>query len=108
MRETWGILYKAGVDVVLNGHDHIYERFAPQDDAGRKDPEHGVREFIAGTGGGGVYKFGNIAPNSEVRDNTTYGVLKFTLSPGRYEWEFIGIPGSRFKDSGTAACTPAH
>jgi hypothetical protein len=108
MRDAWSILYKAGVDIVLNGHDHIYERFAPQDDKGQKDPEHGIREFIVGTGGGGVYNFGRIAPNSEVRDNTTYGVLKLTLSPGRYEWEFVGIPGSRFKDSGTAACTPAR
>jgi 3',5'-cyclic AMP phosphodiesterase CpdA len=107
MREIWSILYKAGADVVLSGHDHIYERFAPQDDKGQKDPEHGIREFIVGTGGGGVYKFGSIAPNSEVRDNTTYGVLKLTLSPGRYAWEFVGVPGSRFKDSGEGMCTPA-
>ena len=50
MREIWSILYKAGADVVLNGHDHIYERFAPQDDKGKPDAEHGIRAFIAGTG----------------------------------------------------------
>jgi|SRR6266496_1885479 len=108
MRDTWSILYKAGVDVVLNGHDHIYERFAPQDDKGKADPEHGIREFIVGVGGGGVYKFGKIAANSEVRDNTTYGVLKLTLSPGRYAWQFVPMPGSRFSDSGTTACSPVR
>jgi hypothetical protein len=107
MRDTWSTLYKAGADVVLNGHDHIYERFAPQDDKGKPDAEHGIREFIVGTGGGGVYKFGKIAANSEVRDNTTYGVLKLTLSPGRYAWEFVPMPGSRFRDAGTATCSPA-
>jgi acid phosphatase type 7 len=106
MRDTWSILYKAGADVVLNGHDHIYERFAPQDDKGKPDAEHGIREFIAGTGGGGVYKFGKIAANSEVHDNSTYGVLKLTLSPGKYAWEFIPMPGSRFTDTGTASCSP--
>ena len=104
MREIWSILYKAGADVVLNGHDHIYERFAPQDDRARVDAEHGVRQFIAGTGGGGVYKMGKIAPNSEVRDNSAYGVLKLTLSPGRYAWEFVPIPGTSFKDEGAASC----
>ena len=104
MREIWSILYKAGADVVLNGHDHIYERFAPQDDKGKRDAEHGIREFIVGTGGGGVYEIGKAAPNSEVRNNTTYGVLKLTLAPGRYAWEFVPIPGGRFRDEGAAAC----
>jgi acid phosphatase type 7 len=89
---------------VLNGHDHIYERFAPQDDKGKADPEHGIRQFIVGVGGGGVYKFGKTAANSEVRDNSTYGVLKLTLGPGRYAWQFVGMPGSRFTDSGTGTC----
>ena len=56
MRDIWSILDKAGADVVLNGHDHIYERFAPQDDNAKLDVEHGIRAFIAGTGGGGVYR----------------------------------------------------
>ena len=104
MKDTWSILYKAGVDVVLNGHDHIYERFAPQDDKGKADPEHGIRQFIVGVGGGGVYKFGKTAANSEVRDNSTYGVLKLTLGPGRYAWQFVAMPGSRFTDTGTGSC----
>jgi acid phosphatase type 7 len=105
MQETWSILYKAGADIVMNGHDHLYERFAPQDDRGKADAG-GIRQFIVGTGGGGVYTFGRISPNSEVRDNSTYGVLKLTLSPGHYAWEFIAMPGSTFKDAGTGTCSP--
>jgi Calcineurin-like phosphoesterase len=104
MRDIWSILYKAGADIVVNGHDHIYERFAPQDDKGKPDASHGIRGFIAGTGGGGVYKIGSIAANSEVRDNSAYGVLKLTLSPGRYAWEFVPIPGARFRDEGAGSC----
>ena len=100
MHYIWSILYKAGADVVLNGHDHIYERFAPQDDKGKPDAEHGIRQFIAGTGGGGVYKLGRIARNSEVHSNSAYGVLKLTLSPGRYAWEFVPIPGARVQGRG--------
>lgn len=106
MHELWSILYRAGADVVMNGHDHVYERFAPQNDKGKPDPA-GIRQFIVGTGGSGVYAFGRIAANSEVRDNSSYGVLKLTLSPGRYAWEFVPTPGSRFRDAGTATCSPA-
>ena len=105
MLETWSILYKAGADIVMNGHDHLYERFAPQDDRGKADAG-GIRQFIVGTGGGGVYKFGRISPNSEARDNTAYGVLKLTLGLGRYAWEFLAMPGSTFKDAGTGTCSP--
>lgn len=108
MRDVWKVLYDAGTDLVLNGHDHLYERFAPQDDKGKADPDRGIREFIVGTGGGGVYKMGPVAKNSEVRDNTAYGILKLTLSPGRYAWEFVPAAGGRFHDSGTATCTPAR
>ncbi len=106
MHALWSILYKGGADVVMNGHDHLYERFAPQDDRGRPDAA-GIRQFIVGTGGGGVYTFGRVAANSEVRNNTTYGVLKLTLSPGRYAWEFVPMSGSQFRDSGSAACSPS-
>jgi hypothetical protein len=105
MMELWSILYKAGADVVMNGHDHLYERFAPQDDRGRP-AAGGIRQFIVGTGGGGVYRFGRVAANSEVRDNTSYGVLKLTLSTGRYAWEFVPTPSSAFRDSGTGTCSP--
>jgi hypothetical protein len=102
----WRVLYDAGADIVMNGHDHLYERFAPQDPYGKADPERGIRQFIVGTGGGGVYKFKRPLPNSEVRDNSTYGVLKLTLGPGRYAWEFVPIAGQTFTDSGTGTCSP--
>ncbi len=67
-------------------------------------PSTASGQFIAGTGGGGVYKFGRIARNSEVHSNTAYGVLKLTLSPGRYAWEFVPIPGASFRDEGMGSC----
>jgi len=106
MREVWRLLYQHGADIVLNGHDHNYERFAPQDDNGKADPAGGIREFIIGTGGGGVYRPKGKQPNSEVWDNSSYGVLKLTLSPGSYAWEFVPIPGMKFRDSGTGTCSP--
>lgn len=108
MKEVWKILYEAGADVVVNSHDHLYERFAPLGLNGKPDPERGIRMFLAGTGGAGVYKLKKIAPNSEAHDNTTYGVLKFTLSKGHYAWEFIPMAGQKFTDSGSAACSPAR
>jgi hypothetical protein len=104
------ILYDYGVDVLVAGHDHIYERFAPQNPAGKAD-QSGIRQFIAGTGGARRFGIGAIKPNSEVRSNTTPGVLKFTLHPRSYDWEFIPISGrrflvlSRFTDNGSASCS---
>jgi hypothetical protein len=86
------------------GHDHVYERFAPQTATGVADPERGIRQFVVGTGGSGLYAFNTPIPNSEVRDNTAYGVIKFTLSPGAYAWRFIPIAGSTFTDSGSGTC----
>jgi hypothetical protein len=107
MRDFWQALYDAGADVVLNGHEHSYERFAPQDPRGRADPGRGIREFVVGTGGGGLYAFGPAQPNSEVRNDNTYGVLRLTLRPTGYDWEFVPIAGSKFTDSGSAACVTA-
>ena len=106
MADVWTVLYEFGVDLVLNGHDHDYERFAPQDPKGKADPGRGIREFVIGTGGGGVYKFETIRPNSEVRDNTSYGVLKLTLAPTSYVWEFLPAVGT-FRDAGEASCIDA-
>ena len=86
MKDTWSIL-QGGRGHRAERARPIYERFAPQDDKGKADPEHGIRQFTVGVGGGGVYKFGKTAANSEVRDNSTYGVLKLTLGPGRYAWQ---------------------
>lgn len=105
MRDIWKILYEAGAEIVVNGHDHLYERFAPQDPDGKADPT-GIRQFTVGTGGGGVYKFKSTQRNSEVRDNSTYGVIKFTLGPGRYTWEFVPMTNQPFTDSGSGTCTP--
>jgi hypothetical protein len=101
----WDLLYAAGAEVVLNAHDHHYERFAAQDPQGQADPKRGLREFIAGTGGRAHYRLpGAPQPNSEVRNADTYGVLKLTLRPGRYDWAFLPVAGQTFTDSGSAAC----
>jgi acid phosphatase type 7 len=104
MLEAWRVLYEFGADVIINGHDHDYERFAPQDPRGQADPKKGIREFVVGTGGGGLYNFRRIRPNSEVRSNRSYGVLKLTLGAAEYAWEFIPGAGEDFRDSGTASC----
>ena len=99
----WQALYDYRADVILNGHDHTYERFAPQNPGGQADP-NGIREFVAGTGGACLYPFPNIQPNSEVRNNTTYGVLKLTLHTTSYDWQFVPIAGQSFTDSGSSNC----
>lgn len=76
MQPLWPLLYEFGVDVVVNGHDHDYERFAPQDSEGKADPQHGIREFVVGTGGAHLRGFETIRANSEARDAMTWGVLK--------------------------------
>jgi Calcineurin-like phosphoesterase len=103
MRDIWTILQQAGADVVVSAHDHLYERFAPQDAGGRADLRRGLREFVAGTGGAHLYGAKAIKPNSEVI-SSTYGVLKLTLKPQSYEWQFVPIPGKSFADFGTAEC----
>jgi hypothetical protein len=101
----WNLLYAAHADVILNGHDHIYERFAPQDPSGNYDPTNGIREFIVGTGGADHTSIATVAANSEVRDTTTYGVLELTLHPTSYDWTFVPDTGSgSFTDSGSASC----
>src|SRR5262249_34028710 len=98
------ILYDAGAELVLNGHEHNYERFAPQTPTGAADPARGIREFVVGTGGSGYYSFGTtFLPNSEVHD-ISHGVLKLGLTPTGYTWEFVPIPGSTFTDSGSGTC----
>jgi hypothetical protein len=97
-------LYNKNADVVLTGHDHIYERFAPQDPNGVLDAAHGIREFVVGTGGANHTSLTTIAANSEVQNAATFGVLKLTLHPGSYDWRFIPEAGSSFTDSGSASC----
>lgn len=104
MRPTWDALYAARADVVLNGHDHDYERFAPQSPGGEADAARGIREFVVGTGGGSHYGIANVQPNSEAHNTDTYGVLKLTLHPDGYDWQFVPQAGETFTDSGTAGC----
>jgi hypothetical protein len=104
VKPLWEALYEAGADVVLSGHEHNYERFAPQDPKGRADPERGIREFVVGTGGKSHYPIVNPIANSEVQNDETYGVLKLTLHPHSYEWEFVPVEGSTFTDSGVGRC----
>lgn len=103
MRDVWRILYEAGADVVLAGDDHDYERFGLQDPEGAADPLRGIRQFVVGTGGAPLYSFQAIQRNSEVRAKA-WGVLKLTLRPGVYDWEFVPIPGESFRDFGTGEC----
>lgn len=105
MRPIWRVLYDAGAELVISGHNHQYERFGPQDADGRADPARGIRQFVAGTGGNpSLYDFDAPQPNSEVRWNGGHGVLKLTLLPGRYEYEFVSVPGETFTDRGSGSC----
>jgi hypothetical protein len=99
--DFWTLLYEAGADVVLSGHDHTYERFAPQDPNGVLDLQRGIRQFVVGTGGANTYQFATIRPNSEVR-LSVLGVLKLTLRAEDYDWSFIAVTGPG--DSGTGTC----
>jgi len=100
----WQALYDANAEVILNGHDHDYERFAPQDPNGNADQKRGIREFVVGTGGKNHREFGIRKANSEVRDNTAFGVLKLTLKTTGYDWKFIPEAGKTFTDSGSGSC----
>jgi 3',5'-cyclic AMP phosphodiesterase CpdA len=102
MRPMFELLYNANADVVLAGHDHLYERFAPQAPDGRTDAARGIREFVVGTGGVPLYQFLSTRPNSEVRINNQHGVLKLTLMTDSYQWELLTRDGIR--DQGTTAC----
>jgi acid phosphatase type 7 len=104
MRPTWGVLYAANADVVINGHDHTYERFAPQRPDGTLDRRRGIREFVVGTGGASHYSFGTIKPNSKVRNADTHGVLKLRLRADSYDWKFVPVAGKTFTDSGSTRC----
>lgn len=101
---AWRVLYEAGVEVVLSGHDHHYERFAPQNPDGEPDPARGIRQWVVGTGGSPTYPLRDVAPGSEVRNNRVRGVLVFRFTPESYEWEFVPITGHRFADRGSARC----
>ena len=104
MQPFWEKLVQYNADLILNGHDHDYERFARQSPTGVADNVSGIREIVVGTGGRALYTLGTLRANSEVFNSTTYGVLKLTLSSGSYSWQFIPIAGQTFTDSGSENC----
>ena len=103
MRAVWRVLYEFGVDLVINGHNHSYERFAPQDPDGNPNSARGIREIVVGTGGAPLTDFPRIRANSEIH-SSTWGVLKLTLRADRYDWQFVPVAGASFSDTGTATC----
>ena len=104
VKSLWQALYEANADVIIGGHDHDYERFAPQTPDGGADSHRGIREFVVGTGGKNHRPFAGPKPNSELRDANAFGVLKLTLKPGSYDWQFIPEAGKTFTDAGSDAC----
>jgi len=106
VKPLWNVLYAAGADVVVNAHEHNYERFAPQTPAGALEKDYGIREFVVGTGGESHDREPETRlPNSEIANDDTFGVLKLTLHPAGYDWEFM--PEQRhgkFSDSGSGGC----
>jgi len=102
----WNDLYNAGADLVLNGHAHDYERFAPQTSAGAADPK-GPVEFVVGTGGDDFQNFGSAVPNSVQRSNTAFGVMKLTLHSNTYDYQFVPAAGYSLSDSGSGTCHTA-
>lgn len=104
MKYIWQLLYTNRVELVLTGHSHNYERLTPQDANGKADREKGIREFVVGTGGNDFTPLARISPNSEAINENAHGVLKLTLSPGAYSWEFISVAGKSYRDAGSGPC----
>lgn len=104
MQPLWQALYDHDAEVVLNGHDHDYERFAPQTPTGTLDNTKGIRAFVVGTGGKENGSFGTVRANSVVRNNNSFGVLQLTLRDNSYDWQFVSTAGGTLTDSGTATC----
>lgn len=102
----WQALYEYKADVILVGHEHHYERFAPQNPSGIGDSS-GIRQFVVGTGGKSLYNFGKLAANSEIRNANNFGLLKMALRSDSYDWQFIPETSGSFSDSGNGNCVIA-
>ena len=100
----WRIAYDRNVDLILNGHEHFYERFGPQSPEGVLDPARGIRQLTIGNGGRSRHAFTGVAPNSELRDNSTIGITELTLREGAYDWRSVAAPSGRTADSGSTNC----
>jgi len=104
VQPLWTALYRHGADVILSGHDHLYERFAPLTPSGALDTATGIRQFTVGTGGRSHYAAVSAGAWSEALEAQTFGVLKLTLRAGGYDWRFLPEAGKSYSDSGTASC----
>jgi hypothetical protein len=105
VRPLWRVLNEEGVDILLTGHEHSYERFQPMDSEGRPDEQGGVSLFVVGTGGGNLRPFENPPLSATVtRQDNTWGVLKLELDTDGYGWTFLPVPGSSYSDAGTGRC----
>jgi 3',5'-cyclic AMP phosphodiesterase CpdA len=107
MKDAWQALYEAGAEIVLSGHDHLYERFAPQDARGRRDDGRGLRQFVVGTGGAFPTPFLRTRANSEARDSNHSGVLRLVLGDDGYDWQFLQVAGgsdAAGPDRGSGRC----
>jgi acid phosphatase type 7 len=103
LQDMWRTVHQFNVDIVLNGHDHLYERFAPQDVNGQADFNRGIRQFTIGTGGRAMTPMRAPHANSEIIGGDM-GVLSLTLLPNSYRWEFVPVAGATFRDAGTGSC----
>jgi acid phosphatase type 7 len=103
VQTLWQVLYNAGAELVINGHEHNYERFSEMNASGSAVSQ-GLREIVVGTGGAGLYSFGSPLSASQVRNSSTFGVLKLTLRATGYDWQFVPVAGSTFTDSGSDTC----
>jgi hypothetical protein len=103
VRPLADLLYEAGAEIIVNGHDHIYERFAPSRPDGMPDPRRGTRQFIVGTGGAALYELESRVAHSEVVQNSSWGVLKLRLRDRSYRWRFLPVAGT-FADAGEGVC----
>ena len=106
MDAIWQLLAANSAEIVVNGHDHMYERFTPLDGTGAATA-NGLREFVVGTGGASLYAFKTDNPLIDVRDNTSHGVLRLDLTQGGYSWQFLPSGTATFTDSGTGTCPDA-
>lgn len=104
MDEIWDALFDAGVELVLAGHDHSYERFAPMNRAGELAPDRGITSFVVGTGGREFYEFEDILPTSRAHVTGVAGVIELTLNPGSWSARFVPIPGDGFTDHAQDVC----
>ena len=104
MQALWQALDAAGAEIVLAGHDHNYQRWAPQTWSGTRDEARGIRQFVVGTGGRSHYALRTPPANVEAFNGDTFGILQLILHPTSYDWQFIPEAGKSFRDAGSGAC----